>query len=78
MGEGRCDGETGRKAGRGGCHWDIERVNRLIRKKTYIKNKQTRSYLIKASDMVAWIKMLAAKPDSLSTIPGTHEVEGEN
>lgn len=80
MREGMCDGEAGRRAERGGCHRDVEWVNRLIRKKTHIKNKNKRNkrYLIKASDVVQWIKILAAKPDSLSSSPGTHVVEGEN
>lgn len=28
--------------------------------------------------MAQWVKILAAKPDNLSSIPGTHVVEGEN
>lgn len=29
-------------------------------------------------EMVQWVKVLAAKPDDLSFIPGTHMTEGEN
>lgn len=42
------------------------------------ESRENERYLIKASDMVQWLKMLAAEPDSLSSIPGTHVVEGEN
>jgi hypothetical protein len=31
-----------------------------------------------ACEMVLWVKALAAKPDDLSSIPGTHRVKGEN
>ena len=32
----------------------------------------------RASEMVQQVKVLAAKPDDLSSIPGTHTVEREN
>lgn len=36
---GKGEGGTGRRAGRGGYHQDVEWVTRLIREKTYIKTK---------------------------------------
>lgn len=31
-----------------------------------------------ASKMVPWVKVLATKPDDLSSVPGTLLIEGEN
>jgi hypothetical protein len=54
--------------------FDVSKESLRLKMKQQFKNKQTNSA---GESMAEQVKVLAAKPEDQSMIPGTHMVEGE-